>query len=105
MQSYYFGDDTNIETVRQQSFDELTTFVSSSLHDALFNALLDTLFDALIKSLMEKLMVLPGDTDVLPGHGHPTSIARESATNPFLTPFNEPDTAWWSQDGIELDGV
>ena len=62
-------------------------------------------YDALMKSLMEKLMVLPGDTDVLPGHGHPTSIARESATNPFLTPFNEPDTAWWDQDGLELDGV
>ena len=62
-------------------------------------------YDDLIKSLIKKLMTLPGDTDVLPGHGHPTSIARESATNPFLTPFNEPDTAWWNQDGIELDGV
>ena len=62
-------------------------------------------YDDLMKSLMEKVMVLPGDTDVLPGHGHPTSIARESASNPFLTPFNEPDTAWWSQSGIELDGV
>ena len=61
-------------------------------------------YDALMKSLMEKVMVLPGDTDVLPGHGHPTSIARESATNPFLTPFNDPDTAWWNQDGLELDG-
>ena len=62
-------------------------------------------YDALMKSLMDKLMALPGDTDVLPGHGHPTTISRESATNPFLTPFNEPDTAWWDQDGIELDGA
>jgi len=61
-------------------------------------------YDDLIKSVMDKLMGLPGDTDVLPGHGHPTSIAREAATNPFLIPFNEPDTAWWNQDGIELDG-
>ena len=62
-------------------------------------------YDALMRSIMDKLMILPGDTDVLPGHGHPTSIARESATNPFLTPFNEPDTAWWDQDGIGLDGA
>ena len=62
-------------------------------------------YDALIRSIMDKLMGLPGDTDVIPGHGHPTSIAREAATNPFLIPFNEPDTDWWKQDGIELDGM
>ncbi len=62
-------------------------------------------YDALIRSVMDKLMGLPGDTDVVPGHGHPTTIARESATNPFLVPFNEPDTDWWNQDGISLDGV
>ena len=62
-------------------------------------------YDALIHSVMDKLMALPGDTDVIPGHGRPTSIAREAATNPFLIPFNEPDTDWWNQDGIELDGV
>ena len=61
-------------------------------------------YDALIKSIMDKVMALPGDTDVLPGHGRPTSIAREAATNPFLIPFNEPDTAWWNQDGIDIDG-
>ena len=61
-------------------------------------------YDDLIKSIMDKLMGLPGETDVLPGHGRPTSIAREASTNPFLIPFNEPDTAWWNQDGIELDG-
>ena len=61
-------------------------------------------YDQLMKSLMDKVMTLPGDTDVLPGHGRPTTIARESATNPFLLPFNEPDTAWWDQDGIELEG-
>jgi glyoxylase-like metal-dependent hydrolase (beta-lactamase superfamily II) len=61
-------------------------------------------YDHLMKSLMEKVMTLPGDTDVLPGHGRPTSIARESTSNPFLLPYNEPDTAWWNQDGIELDG-
>ncbi|MBQ9192262.1 MAG: MBL fold metallo-hydrolase [Bacteroidales bacterium] len=62
-------------------------------------------YDALIKSVMDKVMGLPGETDVIPGHGHPTSIGREAATNPFLIPFNEPDTDWWNQDGIELDGI
>ena len=61
-------------------------------------------YDALIKSLLERVMVLPGDTDVIPGHGQPTSIAREAATNPFLQPFNEADTAWWEQDGIPIKG-
>jgi glyoxylase-like metal-dependent hydrolase (beta-lactamase superfamily II) len=61
-------------------------------------------YDALIRSVMDKLMGLPGDTDVVPGHGHPTTIARESATNPFLVPFNEPDTDWWNQDGIPIKG-
>jgi glyoxylase-like metal-dependent hydrolase (beta-lactamase superfamily II) len=61
-------------------------------------------YDTLMRSLMEKVLTLPGDTDIVPGHGGPSTIARESATNPFLLPFNEPDTAWWNQDGIELDG-
>ena len=62
-------------------------------------------YDALIKSVMDKIMGLPGETDVIPGHGHPTSIGREATTNPFLIPFNEPDSDWWNQDGIELEGV
>ena len=61
-------------------------------------------YDALMKSLLEKVMTLPGDVDVLPGHGRPTSIAREGASNPFLLPYNEPETAWWNQEGIGLDG-
>ena len=40
---------------------------------------------------MEKLMDLPGDVDVIPGHGPATSIAVERTQNPFLQPFNEPD--------------
>jgi glyoxylase-like metal-dependent hydrolase (beta-lactamase superfamily II) len=61
-------------------------------------------YDALIKSIMDKVMSLPGDTDVLPGHGRPTSIAREAVSNPFLIPFSEPDSDWWNQDGIDIDG-
>ena len=58
-------------------------------------------YDVLMKSLLEKVMTLPGDTDVIPGHGQPTSIAREATANPFLQPFNEPD-ADWTQDGIPI---
>jgi glyoxylase-like metal-dependent hydrolase (beta-lactamase superfamily II) len=59
-------------------------------------------YDALIHSIQHKLLVLPGDTDVIPGHGQPTTIAREGVANPFLQPFNEPETDWWNQDGISL---
>ena len=62
-------------------------------------------YDALMKSLLEKVMLLPGETDVIPGHGQPTSIAREARSNPFLTPFNEPDRPWWEQDGIPIKGL
>ena len=62
-------------------------------------------YDALMHSLRDKVMTLPGDTDVLPGHGHPTSIAREATTNPFLLPFNEPDPDWSNQDGLSLEGI
>ena len=43
-----------------------------------------------IVGIMEKLMVLPGDVDILPGHGPASSIAAERTGNPFLQPFNEP---------------
>ena len=62
-------------------------------------------YDVLMKSLLEKVMLLPGETDVIPGHGQPTSIVRESASNPFLHPFNEPEgDSWWEQDGIPIKG-
>ena len=47
-------------------------------------------YDVLMASIKEKLLNLPGETDVIPGHGQPTSIAREGMYNPFLEPFNEP---------------
>ena len=48
-------------------------------------------YDSEIRSIMEKLVLLPGSTDVFPGHGGPTTIQRERDTNPFLEPFNEPE--------------
>jgi glyoxylase-like metal-dependent hydrolase (beta-lactamase superfamily II) len=38
----------------------------------------------LIKSILSKIMVLPRETKVLPGHGPETSVGIEADTNPFL---------------------
>jgi hydroxyacylglutathione hydrolase len=38
----------------------------------------------LMKSIREKLMVLPDETVVYPGHGPPTTIGDERRGNPFL---------------------
>ena len=38
----------------------------------------------ILRSIHEKLMPLPGETVVIPGHGANTTIAREKAMNPFL---------------------
>jgi hydroxyacylglutathione hydrolase len=42
-------------------------------------------YGALLTSIGGKLMTLPDDTVVLPGHGPATTIGRERATNPFLS--------------------
>ena len=46
-------------------------------------------YDAEIVSIMEKLIFLPGETQIFPGHGPSSTIARERMSNPFLEPFNE----------------
>jgi len=38
----------------------------------------------IIDSIHSKLLALPDETRVLPGHGPETSIGRERAANPFL---------------------
>ena len=38
----------------------------------------------MLRSLATKVLPLPDDVVVLPGHGEQTSIGRERATNPFL---------------------
>ncbi len=41
--------------------------------------------EQLISGIKEKLMTLPGDTEVWPGHGPSTTIGAEYNTNPFLS--------------------
>ena len=40
--------------------------------------------DALIKSINEKIMTLPPDTVIYPGHGPSTTVADEKCGNPYL---------------------
>lgn len=39
----------------------------------------------LLRSIRERILTLPDDTTVWPGHGPETTVGREAATNPFLT--------------------
>jgi glyoxylase-like metal-dependent hydrolase (beta-lactamase superfamily II) len=39
---------------------------------------------------LERLSTLPPETQVLPGHGPVTTIAREAASNPFLRGMARP---------------
>jgi hydroxyacylglutathione hydrolase len=41
-------------------------------------------FEKIINSLHEKLLTLPDDTVVTPGHGPQTTIGQERETNPFV---------------------
>ena len=41
-------------------------------------------YATLMRSMAERVILLPPDADVLPGHGPVTTLARELATNPFL---------------------
>ena len=42
---------------------------------------------ALMRSMGERIVTLPGDTQVLPGHGPTTTLATELESNPFLETF------------------
>ncbi len=41
-------------------------------------------YQTLMRSMADKVLPLPGDTEVLPGHGPATTLARERRFNPFL---------------------
>lgn len=42
-------------------------------------------FNTLINSIKQKIMILPDNTIILPGHGESTTIKHEKIYNPFLT--------------------
>jgi glyoxylase-like metal-dependent hydrolase (beta-lactamase superfamily II) len=44
----------------------------------------------LLASIRDKVLVLPDDTAVFPGHGPSTTIGRERRQNPFLKGLSEP---------------
>ena len=48
---------------------------------------------AILRSLSDKVLTLPDDVVVLPGHGEQTSIGRERATNPFLLDLQDNGSA------------
>ena len=41
-------------------------------------------YQALMESLRRLTELLPDATEVLPGHGYPTTIGAEKASNPFM---------------------
>jgi glyoxylase-like metal-dependent hydrolase (beta-lactamase superfamily II) len=43
-------------------------------------------FPQLVRGIRRYVFTLPGDTTLWPGHGPPTTVAHEQATNPFLIP-------------------
>ena len=45
-------------------------------------------YETLLRSMAEKVVALPPETYVLPGHGPATTLARELASNPFLQAFH-----------------
>jgi hydroxyacylglutathione hydrolase len=42
-------------------------------------------YDQIMESIHSRLLVLPDETKVIPGHGPQTTIGRERRSNPFLT--------------------
>jgi glyoxylase-like metal-dependent hydrolase (beta-lactamase superfamily II) len=45
---------------------------------------------AMLHSLKHKVLPLPDETVVLPGHGDTTTIGQERATNPYLGALADP---------------
>ncbi|MCS6893178.1 MAG: MBL fold metallo-hydrolase [Deltaproteobacteria bacterium] len=41
-------------------------------------------FELLIRSIKDKILILPNETRLLPGHGPDTTVEREKFSNPFL---------------------
>lgn len=46
--------------------------------------------DTLLEAIVQRILTLPARTRLYPGHGPPTRVAAEAASNPFLAPLLEP---------------
>jgi hydroxyacylglutathione hydrolase len=47
----------------------------------------------LLNSILKRLMILPDDTFIYPGHGHETTIGAERRDNPYVT--GRRDNSYW----------
>ena len=54
----------------------------------------------MLETLRDKVLTLPDDVVVLPGHGEQTSIGRERATNPFLLDLLDDGGAGTAGDAV-----
>jgi glyoxylase-like metal-dependent hydrolase (beta-lactamase superfamily II) len=54
----------------------------------------------MLRTLRDKVLTLPDDIAVLPGHGEQTSIGRERATNPFLQDLVDDGAAGRATQGL-----
>jgi glyoxylase-like metal-dependent hydrolase (beta-lactamase superfamily II) len=79
---YLPKDSGQIRLTQPQLFAGDTLFAGSIGRTDLWGGSLDQIMD----SLKSKLLQLPDDTVVHPGHGPTTSIGRERHSNPFLQP-------------------
>jgi hydroxyacylglutathione hydrolase len=50
-------------------------------------------YEDLMASMADKILPLPDEVRVLPGHGPVTTVGREKATNPFLAPLRARESA------------
>jgi len=71
------------------SQDEKTIFVGDTLFEGSVGR---TDFpggstEQLLNSIKEKILTLPGNTKILPGHGPATTVAKEKKFNPFFEDF------------------
>lgn len=64
-------------------------------------------YDMLSESIRTKILPLPADTVVYPGHGPATDIGREKMTNPFLEDIITKEIDKYSQNGAgeNADGM
>lgn len=51
-------------------------------------------FEQLMASMVDKILPMPDDTVVLPGHGGTTTVGHERATNPFLVELRQRGGRW-----------